>query len=200
MNISINWGTRVIFVPKSELEEVDSTTYKLDINKFRLALKDKEDDALGIVNPDTHIHYPPIQVGGITLARVVQIINGYTVEFENGNYIVDLYGANSNISEVTRLNCVSVRSHNSAGLIDASFATPDDIARAVWQYASRTLTSFGDLESKIDILLDVEQGDWEIRDNQMIFYKRNGDELMRFDLYDKAGLPSEINVFRRVRQ
>jgi hypothetical protein len=46
-------------------------------------------------------------------------------------------------------------------------------------------------------LLDVEQGNWLIQNNQMIFYKRNGDELMRFNLFDSLGNPSEITVYRR---
>jgi hypothetical protein len=56
---------------------------------------------------------------------------------------------------------------------------------------------FEDILEKVNILLDVEQGDWEIKDNQMIFYDRDGDELMRFDLLDSSGDPTETSVYKR---
>jgi hypothetical protein len=55
----------------------------------------------------------------VTLARVVEIINDYTITFENGTYAVNLAGANSNIGDVVNLNSVSVRSANSAGLVQS---------------------------------------------------------------------------------
>ena len=57
------------------------------------------------------------------------------------------------------------------------------------------------ISDNIDTLLDIEQGDWEIDANtkQMIFYDRNGHELMRFNLYDKDGNLSDKNVYRRER-
>lgn len=51
----------------------------------------------------------------------------------------------------------------------------------------------------IEELLDVEEGNWEIKDNQMIFYKRDGSELIRFNLFDKSGHPAEVNVYKRER-
>lgn len=128
MAITINWGTQVIFVPKSDTALVSSgppEIRQLDINVFRLRLKDLEDDEEGMPFLDTHNHYPPVTVGGVTLARVVEIINGYTVTFENGTYAVNLIGANNNIADVTNLNSVSIRSSNSAGLVT-------DVAADVW--------------------------------------------------------------------
>jgi hypothetical protein len=53
----------------------------------------------------------------VVLAMVIEIINGYTVTFEDGQYAVNLVGANSNVGDKVNLNDVSVRSANSAGLI-----------------------------------------------------------------------------------
>ena len=53
----------------------------------------------------------------VTRGRVVEIINGYTVTFEDGQYAVNLTGANSNISDVANVNQVSIRAANSAGLV-----------------------------------------------------------------------------------
>ena len=124
MAISVNWGTKVISVPRADMAIVQSVPIEireLDINSFRLELKNLEDDPnQGITYPDTHRHAEPVTVGGTALARVVSIINDYTVTFEDGQYAVNLVGANSNIADVTNVNQVSVRSSNSAGLIEVS--------------------------------------------------------------------------------
>ena len=119
MAISIDWGTQVIFVPKSYTQFVSFGAFEirqLDINEFRLDLKGLEASLEGMPHLKTHEHNTTIEVGGVTLARVVSIQNGYTVTFENGSYAVNLAGANSNIGDVVNLNQVQVRSANSAGL------------------------------------------------------------------------------------
>jgi hypothetical protein len=121
MAISVNWPTKVINVPKADTTLISTSPYEireLDINTLRLTLKDLEDDEEGQPWPTTHNHNTSVTVGGVTLARVVEIINGYTVTFEDGSYAVNLTGANSNIGDVLNLNSVSVRAANSAGLTD----------------------------------------------------------------------------------
>ncbi len=120
MTISVNWDTQVITVEQSDLTSLGGGVFELDIDVFRLALKDLEDDPEGMPFPTTHSHNTTVTVGGVTLARVIEIINGYTVTFEDGQYAVNLIGANSNISDVTNVNQVSIRSANSAGLIQVS--------------------------------------------------------------------------------
>ena len=119
MAISIDWGTKIISIPKADTQLVQSSPTEirqLDLDAFRLDLKALEDDAAGMPFLDTHRHVGPITVGGVTLARVIEIINGYTVTFEDGQYAVNLVGANSNVGDVTNVNQVSIRSANSAGL------------------------------------------------------------------------------------
>lgn len=117
--ISINWGTKVITIPKDYTQLVQSSPSEirqLDLDVFRLDLKDLEDSEAGMPMLDTHNHVLPITFGGVTLARVIEIINGYTITFEDGQYAVNLVGANSNVGDVINVNQVSVRSNNSAGL------------------------------------------------------------------------------------
>jgi hypothetical protein len=137
MAISVNWLTKVISVAKADMTLIQTDpfdVYELGINDFRLALKDLEDSETGMVYLDTHRHNTTVSLGGITLARVVEIINGYTVTFEDGQYAVNLVGANSNISDVVNLNQVSVRSANSAGLLDAATISADaNLARQIAQ-------------------------------------------------------------------
>lgn len=118
MAISINWNTRVIYVPKADLTLVQSSPTEIremNLNWFRLQLKDIEDGE-GMPFPDTHRHNTEVNISGITLARVIEIINGYTVTFEDGQYAVNLVGANSNVGDVVNVNQVSVRTSNSAGM------------------------------------------------------------------------------------
>lgn len=145
MAINIDWGTRVINIPKADLtviQLVPTEIRQLDINDFRLILKDLEDNVDGISFPSTHLHNTTVTVGGVSLARVVEIINGYTVRFEDGQYAVNLVGANSNVADVTIVNQVSIRSANSAGLIEVTTngqdnLKPEDIiaiANNVWSH------------------------------------------------------------------
>jgi hypothetical protein len=117
MTISINWATKVINVPKADLTNLGGGVYELDVDWFRLQLKNIEDSEEGMNFPDTHRHNTEVTLGSLVLARVVEIINGYTITFEDGQYAVNLVGANNNISDVANVNQVSIRSSNSAGMI-----------------------------------------------------------------------------------
>ena len=90
---------------------------ELNIDNFRLDLRALEAAEDGILWLHTHDHVAPIDVGGVTLARVVEIVNGYTVTCEDDQYAVNIVGGNSNIGDNVNVNQVSVRSANSAGLI-----------------------------------------------------------------------------------
>jgi hypothetical protein len=54
-------------------------------------------------------------LSGNELFRVLKIINGYKVEFEDGSYKVNLVNGNNNIVDVLIMNLVQVISNNSAG-------------------------------------------------------------------------------------
>ncbi len=122
MTISINWPTSVIYVPRDSMELKQSFPVEirqLDIDIFRKELKSLEDDIEGIVWTVTHVHNPPFVVGGVTLARSLELYEPYTVTFEDGQYAVNIIGGNSNIGDKVNVNQVSVRSANSAGLIES---------------------------------------------------------------------------------
>ena len=134
MAISIDWQSKVITIPKSYMTLIQASPTEirqLDTNQFRLDLKALEASFDGVVYPITHTHNTTVTVGGVNLARVISITNGYTITFEDGQYAVNLSGSNNNISDVTNVNQVSVRSSNSAGLIDVSnLATKADVINA----------------------------------------------------------------------
>ena len=56
------------------------------------------------------------------------------------------------------------------------------------------------IKDKVNSIQEIESGEWEIINNQMIFYDSSGTvEIMRFDLLDQDGKPSMVNVFKRKR-
>ena len=123
MAISIDWDHKIIFVPRVDLDLIQTNPFEvrqMELNWFRLQLKSLEDDEAGMPFPDTNRHNTEVILAGVTYSRVIEIINGYTVTFEDGQYAVNLIGANSNVSDVVNLNQVSVRSANSAGLISSA--------------------------------------------------------------------------------
>lgn len=132
MAITIDWQNKEIHVPKNDLTLVQSSPEirQLDINEFRLELRDIEDGE-GIPYLHTHNHNTALTLGGVTFARVVEITNGYTVTFEDGQYAVNLVNGNSNIGDVTNVNQVSVRSANSAGLVQAGSGLSAEQATAL---------------------------------------------------------------------
>ena len=142
MAISVNWATRVITIPKSFMTEISPTLYELDLNAFRLALKDIEDNSEGMSYPDTHFHNTEVTLSGVTYARQIVITNGYTVTFEDGMYAVKCVGANHNLADVKNLNSVSLIIGNSAGLVVTSGSGGGSGASAaeIWTYGARTLT------------------------------------------------------------
>lgn len=117
--ISVNPATKVISVPQADLTYVSPGLYELDVEDFRLWLKDWEDSEVGMAMPDTHSRNAPVTLSGTTYAQTFEIINGYTVDFENTGspWTVRVVGANHNLGDVKVVDHVSLIIGNSAGLI-----------------------------------------------------------------------------------
>jgi hypothetical protein len=101
------------------VQSTPTVIYELQLDAFRLTLKDLEDDLEGMPWTKTHNHNTEVTLGGLTFARVIEILPPYSVTFEDDQYAVNLVGANSNVGDVVNVNQVSVRSENSAGLISS---------------------------------------------------------------------------------
>jgi len=119
MAITIDWPTGVISVPKADLTLIQASpeVRQIDLNWFRMQLKDLEDSEEGMIFPYTHNHNTEVSLSGLTYARIVEITNGYTVEFEDGQYTINCVGANHNLADVKVANQVSLIVNNAAGLI-----------------------------------------------------------------------------------
>lgn len=149
MNVSINWATKVITVPRAELAFVSAGLYQLDVDAFRLALKDVEDSADGMAYPDTHRHNTQVVLSGVTYSRTFEIINGYTVLFEDvGPYTVRCVGANHNIADVKVVNQVSLLVGNSSGLITVATGAGPTVAEIADELLYRMALTFTPVDVK----------------------------------------------------
>jgi hypothetical protein len=112
----------VINVPRADMLDVTGGSpteiRQLNINDFRAELGSIQAAAEGTPFPTAFEHTPPLTVAGVTLARVVVVLNPYVVLFEDGLYNVNVVGGNSNIGDVTVKNQVGLNTANSAGLQD----------------------------------------------------------------------------------
>ncbi len=118
MATSVNWITRVITVPQADLTPLGGNRYQFDVDAFRLELKDLEDDE-GIPFPDTHRHNTEVVLAGVTYSRTFEIINGYTIFFEETGtpYEIQPVNANHNLLDVKVVSGqTSLSTNNSAGL------------------------------------------------------------------------------------
>lgn len=151
MAISINWATRVITVPQADLTLIAGTRYRLDVDAFRMALKDIEDSEEGMGMPDTHAHATQRTLSGVTYARQFEIINGYTVTFQDVGtpYRVECVGANHNIADVQNTNNVSLVVGNSAGLIVVETGTS-----GLTPAESALLNRIADLPTTLELFAD----------------------------------------------
>jgi len=195
MPLSIDWATKIITIPQTYLTHISGDIYELNVNEFRLDLKDIEDTAEGMVFPDTHRHVTETTVGGVTYSRFVEIINNFTVTFEDGIYIVNLVGANNNILDVTNLNYVSVRSANSAGLqtvVQGSGVTEQDkldIADKVWDEPREAHKIEGTEGETLSHIVSILTDRWIIdKDNSLLHMYSGGPTPLRtFELLDENG-------------
>lgn len=136
MALTANWVSGVIFVPKAFLTQIappPNEVMQLDLNEFRYGLRALEETDDGRPWPVTHRFVPALQLStSVTVAPAVLLTSGtthYMVEFEDGQYAVEVFGGNSNVAERALVNQVSVRSQNSAGLVLVDgIPTPQEVA------------------------------------------------------------------------
>lgn len=150
MDITIDYSDPVqyvINVPRADLfllQVSPSEIRQLNIDAFRIILNALMESEEGIPFPTNHEHTPPFTISGVTLARVLNILDPYVIEFEDGLYSVNIVGGNSNLSDKIIKNSVGVNTSNSAGLQDPfalqSGAFSNEVT--IWQAGGITGTVF----------------------------------------------------------
>ena len=143
MTITVDWPTGLITVPQSDLiPALDSNDEPIpgffvhDMEIFRRDLRRLEATSPGMPWPKTHTRFDPYRVAGVTYPQGIEIINGYRVEYEDGQYVVNLQGGNNNVIDDRVVNRVSINPSNAAAV--STTQIPADvmaaqIAPAVWE-------------------------------------------------------------------
>jgi hypothetical protein len=198
LTISVDWpGTSAIpyqiTVEKADMALIEAgppEIYELDVDAFRLTLRDLEDDPDGRPWPKTHRHNTEVILAGVTYARTVEILAPYSVTFEDGQYAVVLSGANANVHEVANVNQVSVRSNNSAGLISAGGdiagvkADTEELLTRLTLYRAVALDNLPLMRKIMTNRLELEDGvglNW-------VLYDDDGETwIMKWPVRDKNG-------------
>lgn len=114
--------------------------------------------------------------GGLTITDADHIDDEVTVEILQGSLTFDNTCVAGTM--VARGLCKFVDETNGATVVDE--------------------TSYNTI-TELEHLVDYNEGSWKIIANQMIYYKRDGSELMRFDLSDSAGNPVTRGATQRVK-
>jgi len=123
MPLSVDFVNKIIYPDRAEMVQVQTTPiaiYQMDLDKLHLDLRDREDDEDGMWGLKTHDYKGPTTLSGVTYARLIEIVNDYTVTFlPDAAWVVQIVGGNSNVGDRVNPNNVSVQVANSAGLQDA---------------------------------------------------------------------------------
>lgn len=121
MAITMTWSTHTVEIPRADMTLVETSpeVRELDMYALHKRVRELQASAPGAAKTRTHVHNTEQILGGVAYARQVRFLAPYNVTFEDGQYAVRLVGANNNLEEVMNLNQVSLRSSNSAGLVNA---------------------------------------------------------------------------------
>jgi len=135
MAVTADWPNHIFHVPRADMTLIQSTPTEIrecNINWLRLQIMALEDDAVAMTFPTVFRHFPEVTLGSLTFAKVIEMLAPYTITFEDGQYAVNLTGANSNFGDRVNVNQVSVRSQNSAGMTSSAAMEFSSFSGAVW--------------------------------------------------------------------
>ena len=117
MPLSVDWTNKFITIPKLELTLISGTRYKITVAYYWQLLREANAAEEGI--PFDTMYNSTAATS--STPQIVDLINGYTAEFEDGLYSVEFINGNTNFREVEVKNQVSVGTNNTTGFIDPTF-------------------------------------------------------------------------------
>ena len=157
--------------------------------------------AIGYSVPMNAVGKAPLG-GGVYTDSIFTLQSGWKIKLYSGTYQFVIVGTVITDDETTRTvppdsgNVEVIFQVSSQGVISIpviSTQEKQDIAKEVWDE-----TRGVEVKSMIVQNLQIDSGRWKIQNNQMLFYGSGDSPLLTFNLLDKAGQPSEVNVYERV--
>jgi hypothetical protein len=133
MASTMDWLTGTITVPQSDLSFVSGTLYSQDTRAWWDEMKALEASEEGMPFIDIQRHGEETTIAGVTYSQGIEIINSYTITYEDGQYAARLDGSNNNLFDegILNRNQVSIIPTNSAGLQVVETGTGGDGGRLV---------------------------------------------------------------------
>ena len=157
MAITLNPATKVFSVLQSDLSFVSGTLWDFDTDVQRKAMWDLLSSEPYIWMDEAFIHNTEVTDAGVTYARTLEMINGYSITLEDTGsaYTANFVGSNNNFFDIENsiLNptpLVTIQSNNSAGLqtvVSGSGVTPGDVTdikNAIFDEIMENSESFAD--------------------------------------------------------
>ena len=95
----------------------------------------------------------------------------------------------------TNVDALNTKATDIKSVVDGIDSDVDDIKSDVGSIKTDVTT----LKTDVNLIKNVECGNWEIKDSQLIVTDYDGNEIIRFNLYDLAGNPTSYEVFKRVK-
>lgn len=137
------------------------------------------------------------------------LMNGWKIRPYEGNHTLNLignlfidnpetYGSNVTVPTTGSYNVLVNMSTTSdattievgGGLLESD---KTDIANMVWENISGS-----DISTRVDFLNQYHGQRWKITGSQLIMYNNAGQEIKRFNLFNKQGQPTETQIYERV--
>jgi hypothetical protein len=128
--------------------------------------------------------YSPVSASGLTLAEIESSL---------------VLAKESSVNLAVKSNDTRLDNLDAKISLTATYSQVDSIFIPLLDALVAIQDNTGNINTDLTDIADAHLGNWEIAGTQMIFYRRNGVELMRFNLTDKFGNPSDHNVFKRVK-
>ena len=121
MAYSVNWVTKVITIPQSDLTFLSGNNYSLDIADVHYEIRRLEWEFTdGLWAARIANFYETVTLSGVAKSPSLEIVNDYTFDFTGSNYNVILTGYDNNLVDVyIPSNGISILGNNSVGKITA---------------------------------------------------------------------------------
>ena len=149
MAYAVNWATKVVTIPLTDLTFVSGTNYTLDAADVWIELRRLEASPSDGLWAEQIAEFVNTQVlSGLSYSAILKMINGYTWDTNTSNKTISLLGINNNLLDTfIPGNGISVLANNSGGKI-----TVDSGLSAITQQDK------DDIENQI-FARDVENGE-----------------------------------------
>jgi hypothetical protein len=130
MAYAVNWTTKVVTIPLTDLTFVSGTNYTLDAADVWIELRRLEASPTDGLWADQIAEFVNTQVlSGLSYSAILKMVNGYTWNTDTSNKTISLLGINNNLLDTfIPGNGISVLANNSGGKI-----TVDGGASAITQ-------------------------------------------------------------------